>query len=443
MMLHYSLKIEIPRHLEPCHPRIQVKRSDPSQTHLYISFGVAPSEHPSAEHNIEDAEPSFDVGEAICSGDVAKYPVSSVELTLPWKSLRCDVPGREKALSNQHTKTLDDMPDRSLLRYPTPSPTDGDTPPPPCCPPQCTTMHLASSTAHTNTPSVPHLLPEHMTPQLPHPSTYEGTPSSPPTPPHHRPGSTTSCPTLHSTNEDTLSSLRSPPASITLYPRPTSDRRRKPHDRDLLLDLASPLFREETPAPQIVPDTEDTVALGQPASTLPVSTKSKGLRNPDKRTLQSNTDKPRKRRFDVGEKIAQSFSSAIRAGGRIYKKDSSAFKVLKADLRLLEPDRSKATFRSFFTAQVTYADALQCRGVVASMVYSWCLIAVEYYAASFEYNTSSEYSKFMMAPVSKQDRRKAKFGVLILQIMKRISLTSQGGTHAYKICPAIACKNHP
>jgi hypothetical protein len=106
MMEYYAVRIMVPRHLEPYHPKIQVNRSDISQTHLYISFGIAPSEHPSAEHNIEDAGLSVDVVETIYFEDVAQYPVPSIELTLPWKSLRCDIPGREKAPSSQHANTL-------------------------------------------------------------------------------------------------------------------------------------------------------------------------------------------------------------------------------------------------------------------------------------------------------------------------------------------------
>jgi hypothetical protein len=88
---------------------------------------------------------------------------------------------------------------------------------------------------------------------------------------------------------------------------------------------------------------------------------------------------------------------------------------------------------NFLNDQACYVDTLRCRATAALMIYSWCLVAVEYQANNQECSDG-----LVDAVLARKNQRKSKFGRLIVLVLEKLSLAI--GRDAYKICPAIACE---
>lgn len=132
--------------------------------------------------------------------------------------------------------------------------------------------------------------------------------------------------------------------------------------------------------------------------------------------------------------IADKISAAVRSGGLRYQ--PSTFKTWEQDLQLLKPDRASLTLGSLLTQQRTYTEALLCQGIVARIIHSWCLIAHE------RRLTTANRGKVVRRK-QKEIRislRTRKLGTLIVEIINQLSVQSDIGLNAYKICAALAGK---
>lgn len=136
--------------------------------------------------------------------------------------------------------------------------------------------------------------------------------------------------------------------------------------------------------------------------------------------------------------IAEKISTTILLGGIRYQ--PSTFKTWEQDLQLLKPDRASLTLGGLLTQQRTYTEALLCRGIVARIIHSWCLIAHERRLTTVDRRQSAR-RKQKEIRISLRTR---KLGTLFVEIINQLSAQSDIGINAYKVCAALAGKyQHP
>lgn len=127
--------------------------------------------------------------------------------------------------------------------------------------------------------------------------------------------------------------------------------------------------------------------------------------------------------------IALMFGDAIRQGGQTYfMNDAEATKIWNDNLQGLTPMQLQETLEGL-------AAVICCRGVVAKMIYSWCLIALKHQAAYLQCSDA-----VIDTIHDRRSLRSTKFGNLILSVINILSRDEKIGTDAYKVCPAIVCE---